>query len=65
MKPAEKLKRIKLISEHLFERSKVIEKGEEKTEGIAISCIRKAQVFVNAFEEFENEFLKHNGVENE
>lgn len=61
MKPAEKLKRIKLISEQIF----IQENSRERFNHIprvalAEACITNAYNFVNVFEKFEVQFLKDN-----
>lgn len=60
MKPAEKLKRIKLISEKLFVEYCIMMPFETDN---AASAVHKAQVFVDFFEKFEEQFLKENGVD--
>lgn len=55
MKPAEKLKRIKLISEKLY-----CENIDEMF--TPNHCIELAQIFVERFEQFEDQFLKENPV---
>ena len=58
MKPAEKLKRIKLISEQIF-----IQTSVAFYKDIYVNpetCIQDAVNFVNEFEKFETQFLKDN-----
>lgn len=74
MKQAEKLKRIKLISEELFvkyfimvsedddSRLEFFNKPTESARDISNYSILLAKEFVNEFEKFENEFLKEHEV---
>lgn len=67
MKPAEKLKRIKLISEKMFCEFglDVIREPDDHSLMTISVCIKKAKIFVDEFEKFEGEFLKEHEVENE
>lgn len=66
MKPAEKMKRIKLISEKMFAEGVDNPQARISTiEAYSKRCITAAKIFVEEFEKFENEFLKEHEVKNE
>lgn len=70
MKQAEKLKRIKLISEELFIHEVFVRSdksliGSDSVKEAANVSIIIAKIFVDEFEKFENEFLKEHEVKNE
>lgn len=65
MKPAEKLKRIKLISEQIFINGYTQIDSKVSTSIGPKTCIALAVDFINQFEKFETEFLKEHGVKGE